>query len=248
MVIRKTCDITMKIALQFSGQLRSVAKGYEYYERNLFDVYPGQVDVFIHTWWNGKNIGTTLDCYKDLIKDFDVEVPFNEEKINSRYPNVVDLKYPACNTYSMFYSMFKCNLFRKKYELLNDPYDVVIRTRFDYALNRTIIHYPINKNMLFVPNDRITVEHDFCSDMFAFGNPKVMDQYHNVFTNLDTFYDIGIPMNGEDMLSANLKTYGLTGENMVYIDMNNPFPPGPYNFNTHAIIRDDFTEFNQYRG
>lgn len=245
----------MRIALQFSGQLRSVSKGYQYYRRNLLDVYPGQVDIFIHTWCpRGEDILTKLNPYHgpiknfDFVKSLDVEEPFSDEKINNRYPNVVDPRYPACNTYSMFYSMFKCNLLRKKYELLNDPYDVVIRTRFDYALNRKISYNVINKDWLYVPDDRMTDKCDFCSDMFAFGSPKVMDQYHNVFTNLDTFYDIGIPMNGEDMLSANLKTYGLTGENMVYINMNNPFPPGPYNFNTHAIIRDDFTTFNQYRG
>ena len=38
----------MKIALCFTGQARSFQKGFEYYKKNLLDVY--DVDVYIHTW------------------------------------------------------------------------------------------------------------------------------------------------------------------------------------------------------
>jgi hypothetical protein len=46
-------------------------------------------------------------------------------------------------------------------------------------------------------------------------------------------------MIGEDMMSANLKRAGLVGERLQYVDMNNPFPPGPYNGTPHSLIRDD---------
>jgi len=45
-------------------------------------------------------------------------------------------------------------------------------------------------------------------------------------------------MNAEDMLSANLKYHKLVGENLVYVDMKNPFPPGSKNATTHSLIRD----------
>ena len=240
----------MKVALQFSGQQRSVDAGYEYYKKNLLDDDRYSVDVYAVTWNQG---GPRPTKFPYKLKQLMYCKPFDAQCINDRYPNVINPQYPAFNTYSMFYSMFQANMLRKGVENREGiKYDVVIRTRFDYALNRKFdfdrIFSAFGDTSIFVPDDRMNSEHTFCSDMFAFGTPKVMDKYHNTFVNIDTLYDIGIPMNGEEMLAANLNVYGLTGGKMTYIDMNNPFPPGKYNFNSHAIIRDDFTQFNTNRG
>jgi hypothetical protein len=55
---------------------------------------------------------------------------------------------------------------------------------------------------------------------------------------MDHFYDQGSIMNAEDMLSENLKYHGLIGENLIYVNMNNPFPPGPKNATPHSLIRE----------
>jgi hypothetical protein len=45
-------------------------------------------------------------------------------------------------------------------------------------------------------------------------------------------------MNAEDMLSANLKYHSLIGDRLLYVDMKNPFPPGPKNATPHSLIRE----------
>jgi hypothetical protein len=64
-----------------------------------------------------------------------------------------------------------------------------------------------------------------------------------VYRNRDLFYNQGVQMIGEDMTSAQLKLHDLVGENLFYVDMNNPFPPGPHNGTPHSLIREDYEEW-----
>jgi hypothetical protein len=89
----------------------------------------------------------------------------------------------------------------------------------------------------------MTPERDFGNDQFAFSSSRNMDKYCNVFNRIDEFYDIGVTMIGEEMMSMNWKTTGLTGENLVYCNMNHPFPPGPHNGTWHSLVRDDFEKW-----
>jgi len=45
------------------------------------------------------------------------------------------------------------------------------------------------------------------------------------------------------MMSMNWKTTGLTGENLVYCNMNHAFPPGPHNGTWHSLVREDFEKW-----
>jgi hypothetical protein len=187
---------------------------------------------------------------------------FKNNSFFAKYSRVADPKFPAVNTYSMFYSIYRANQLKTVYEIQNGfRYDCVIRSRFDFAINKQFNFeqmvskdFKINETVtgdqcVFVPADRMTDNHDFCADMFAFGSSDVMNRYSNTINNIDIFYDrLGTMMNGEEMLASNLFIYGLTGDRMVYVPMNNPFPPGKYNGNMHSIIRDDFTHFNTLRG
>lgn len=244
----------MKIALCLSGQARSVDEGHKYWQKNLIDIY--DVDVFTHSWYGpvGSKGSNLQRLYLPIQSDYDE--PFSASLIRDKYPRVASEQFPAVNTVSMFYSIYRSNLMRKEYTLHTGvEYDVVIRGRFDYALNYSF-HFPtllpslMEDRYIWVPSDVTNPNgpRDFCADTFAFGSPKVMDKYCNTFNMLDVLYDQGVIMNGEDMLSANLNIYGLTGKNMILCDMNNPFPPGKYNGNYHSIIRDDFTQFNTLRG
>jgi len=47
----------------------------------------------------------------------------------------------------------------------------------------------------------------------------------------------------EDFMSANWKLQGLTGENLVYFDVNHPFSPGEYNGTWHSLLRNDMEEW-----
>lgn len=236
----------MKIALCLSGQPRSVKKGFEFLKKNLLDQYK-DVTIFGHTWYDGyKFPESIIESYP--YERIDATIPFNEERIKSKYLRVDNPVYPAYNTYSMWYSVFRANLMKKQHEDINGyKFDVVIRSRFDYAINTIIDFSKVEIGKIYVPNERMTAERNFCSDLFAYGTSNVMDLYANTFLNIDFLYSKGIIMNGENMLSANLQAYDLVGENMVYVDMKPCFPPGQYNGNFHNIIRDDFKEWNKLR-
>lgn len=252
----------LKVALLLSGQPRSFEKGFEYHKKNLLDKY--SVDVYMHTWKGSKGVDELLKLYtgngKNIVKLSTVNTvcfPDTEQIINEVYSRIPNKQFPAYNTYRMFYSMYaawklmeqtRINYYNDTTEPKKLVYDVVVRSRYDYALNIVPPLHETRVNTVYVPADRMTKEHDFCADMFAWGTPNVMEVYSKTFKNLGYLYDhYNCTFIGEDLLAAQLKENGLTGPNMAYVNMNNPFPPGPYNGNYHSIIRDDFRDWNKDR-
>ena len=224
----------MKIALCFSGQARSFVKGFEYYKNNLFGYY--DVDVYIHTWkFTEQN--DLVGYYKPKACEF--ETP-PEGDFNTKYTNTPNpIKHPPVNTYRMLYSMYKCS------QLIQGDYDWVIKTRTDYALNTIIPFADLDNSKLYIPNCRMVPERDFGNDQFAFGSQETMKKYMSTFERIDEYYDNGAIFIGENLMQANLRYHNLCGENLVYVNMNNPFPPGPYNGTWHSLIRDDIEQWKK---
>lgn len=231
----------MKIALCLSGQARSFEKGFEYHKKNLLDHY--DVDVFIHTW-----IGPEVE---DLAKLYNPIAMMVEEPLNgnfdSKYTNTPNTAmHPPRFTVAMFYSMYKSCELKTTHEISESfNYDWVIKSRTDYALNVKIPFNELDDTKLYMPNCRMVPERDFGNDQFAFGNSQVMNKRMSIYMNMDHFYDQGVQMIGEDMLRAQLYESNLFGENLVYVNMNNPFPPGQYNGTWHSLIRDDCAEWKK---
>lgn len=229
----------MKIAVCISGQPRAYDKAYEYLSKNLLNDY--EVDIFFHTWEN--NVYETkdvVDLYKP--KSYNVTKSLPKE-FASRFTNIADPSYPAISTVSSYYSLFQASKLRIDYETEHGQYDFVVKTRFDYALNGKIPFDQLQKDRLYIPDCRMVPTRDFGNDQFAFGSSIVMTEYMNTYLYLNTFYELGVLMNGEDMMRANLHRSGLVGERLIYVNMNNPFPPGPYNGTTHSLIRDDMDKW-----
>lgn len=227
----------MKIAVCISGQPRAYKQGYEYLKRNLLDRY--DCDIFIHTWHN-KVYRTVdvIDLYKPKL--WSAEDSFATEPFDSKYTNTPNAKgWPPHATVSMFYSLFQSLMLKTNYEIKNQRYDWIVKTRFDYALNAIIPFEKLDSNTLYIPNCRMTPLRDFGNDQFAFGSNRVMTDYMTTYLYMDHYYNAGCAMIGEDMMSANLHRHDLVGKNLMYVDMNNPFPPGPYNGTPHSLIRDD---------
>jgi hypothetical protein len=86
-------------------------------------------------------------------------------------------------------------------------------------------------------------ERNFGNDQFAFSSAENMIKYMSTYENIDQYYSQGTQMIGEEMLKANLIHHNLVGENLVYVDMNNPFPPGPHNGTWHSLIREDYEKW-----
>lgn len=233
----------MRIALCLSGQPRSFEKGYEYHKKNLLDHY--DVDVFIHSWHYSEEL---LDKIEELYRPRDVnyELPLNENCFKNY--RVSSQKYPAYNTTQMFYSVFMSNHLCRKYsQTLNINYDVVIRSRFDFALNVKLNYESVLNDTIYVPNCLQNAEHTIATDQFAYGRHDVMNLYTQTYNNIEFLYKKGCTYNGEELMCANLNLYGLTGNNLVYVDMNPPFNPDRYGSMKHSLIRDDFSKWNQYR-
>lgn len=234
--------MALKVALMLSGQPRSYKAGFEYHKKNLLNKF--DVDVYMHTWPSVSNEikGDLVDLYGGSIKTSEIET--DERFVTERFTRIPNYQFPAINTFRMFYSLYQ------SYAMIRTPeiYDVIIRSRYDFALNMFPPLHETRVNTIYVPSDRMTPEHDFCADMFAWGTPQVMKKYSSVYYNLEYLYDrLGTMFIGEDLLSAHLKANDLIGANMAYVDMNNPFPPGEFNGNWHSFLRGDFREWNKDR-
>jgi hypothetical protein len=226
----------MKIALCFAGQARSFEKGFEYYKRNLLNHY--DVDVYIHSWKINEQ-QKIIDLYQPLEYCFE-DPPFTDA--NSRYTHTPDAtKYPPRNNYLQFYSINKV----KELICENIRYDWIIRSRMDYALNTVIPFAELDKNKLYIPNCRMVPERDFGNDQFAFSSQENMFKYMSTFKNIDKYYNSGVQFVGEELMKANLHEHGLVGEKLIYVNMNNPFPPGQYNGTWHSLIRDDMDQWKK---
>jgi hypothetical protein len=226
----------MKIALCFSGQPRSFKEGYKYYKKNLLSKY--DVDIFMHTW-TSKYDEAIIKLYKPKLYIF--EEPLKAD-FDSRYTNTPNAeKWPPRFTVSALYSMSRSLDLKMACEKENEfIYDWVIKTRTDYALNLVIPFDKLDPNKLYIPDCRMVPTRDFGNDQFAFGSSDIMNKRMSVFSNMDYFYTKGVQMIGEDMTSAQMKLNNLVGENLIYYDMKNPFPPGPHNGTPHSLIRDDY--------
>ena len=227
----------MKIALCFTGQARSFQKGFEYYKKNLLDVY--DVDVYIHTW--------QFDGEEKLIELYEATKIITEPVLvtdaDTKYTNTPNSqKYPPRFTYSALYSINECRMLMMSSGI---EYDWVIKTRTDYALNVQIPFEELDNTKLYIPNCRMVPERDFGNDQFAFSSQSNMDKYMSTFQNMDKYYEAGAQYIGENIMQANLHEHNLHGENLVYVNMNNPFPPGAHNGTWHSLIRDDYDNWTK---
>lgn len=239
-----------RIAYCLSGQIRGIAQAAEYVHKNLLDDPNLEVKVFAHAWTKGTLASTEDEIYTqymDSIGKVKVEYPaLDEQAINSYYTRTPDAsKWPPYNTASAFLSMKRSHDLLTEYVNQGNPrFDIVIRSRYDYALNRqldfTHVAEEARYGIIMIPNCRMVPSHDFGNDQFAYSTPELMIAYMSTWDRLRYFYDHGVEMIGENMMSANLKAHGLKVD---YVDMNNPFPPGPHNGSWHSLVRDDIDQW-----
>ena len=224
-----------KIALCLSGQPRSFEKGYEYHKRNLLDHH--DVDVFIHTW-ECDGLEEYARLYNPVAMMVEKPLVGNFDQKYTNTPNAE--RHPPRFTVAMLHSIYKSCELKTTHELTDKfVYDWVVKSRSDYALNVVIPFDELDNTKLYIPNCRMVPERDFGNDQFAFGGSDVMNKRMSIYLNMNHFYEQGVQMIGEDMMKAQLHETGLHGDNLVYVNMNNPFPPGEYNGTWHSLIRDD---------
>jgi hypothetical protein len=236
---------TSKIALCISGQPRMVEAGHYYHLKNI--LYKNDVTVFIHTWETENDLHEqALDLYQPA--GAIVEKPLEIDL--SAYTNTPPpspnwkVKDGRMSTYAQMYAIHHTMKLKQEYEKNNSiKFDWVVRSRFDFAINTRIPFDELDNSKLYIPNCRMTPERNFGNDQFAFSSSENMDKYAEVFEHYDEFYNQDIQFMMEDFMSANWKRCGLVGENLVYCDVNHPFPPGEYNGTWHSLLREDMQEW-----
>ena len=233
----------MKIALCLSGQPRAFNQGYEFVRENLLK--DNDVTVFIHTWQSPEAHEAIM---KYEARTWQIDPALTNDL--SKYTNVPPpqpnwkVKDPARSTWNQLYGVMICNSLKSEFELLYDmKFDWVVRSRFDFALNAKIDFKNLDNSKLYIPNCRMSPARDFGNDQFAFSSSENMNKYSETYKHLDKFYDSGTQMMCEDMMSANWKQHNLVGENLVYCNLDHPFPPGSYNGTWHSLVREDFEQW-----
>jgi hypothetical protein len=220
----------MKIALVLSGQLRSFQQGFNFIKKNLLDHY--DIDVYFHTWsknWDD-NVIKLYNPKSFLVEDDSIFNEFKQYKIMSN-------NHPAKNTIMMYRSIKYADMLRKN-SYIN--YDWILRTRFDFALNKKINFEDLEKHKMYFCDTRKNDDRTTVHDQFAIMNANHMNTYSNVYENIDSYHDDGCVINGEDLLIWHLNKNNLLGKDKIeYIDINPPFLHGKYNWGRHSLIRDD---------
>lgn len=227
----------MKLALCLSGQPRSYKKAFEFISRNLLEKY--DVDVFLHTWVGDPSKSFVYDdicqLYKPVIASYDYSLPSN---VNS-HMSVANGSHPANFCTSMFYSINVANEYRVKHEVFGAfRYDQVIRSRFDFALNKVIDFSSLEKGKMYVPKD---VEGpSLLNDQFAIADSDTMNIYASTFLYLQKLYNSGVTLCGHEMLQEQLTRNSTIVER---IDLDHPFVDGNFNRGNHSLIREDMSEW-----
>lgn len=226
----------MRLAIQISGEFRSLEKGLECLQKHVIDTFPNtEVDFFVHTWWREDDGEGTWPF--EGRGDWHTTVAVSSHgtglaKLKPRsyflekYEDRTDL-HALPRAYSMYYSIQRANEARKDYETLTETYyDLVMRYRTDCYLNGNL--YELVKPYLTKPRTSFlcipkTVRGNMCDgpvseegetvcDWFGIGTPDAMDIYCTTYT---TFLPIGLPIMPESMLCVQLESRGITEETIL---------------------------------
>jgi hypothetical protein len=219
----------MKIALCLSGQPRLLERGYNQLYIPLKTKY--NVDVFVHTWFDRDRVNIPYqgrrgsypcdeNTLQTIMKLYSPIIMHHEpQKI---FDTPTDAIYESCipnSVYSLFYSMMICNNLKSFYEKTNNfEYDIVIRSRFDivFANAFSMNLEKLNLEKINLYEARHPILKNIPNDQFAIGNSKNMNQYSNVYSNIQKYYNSGFKhFVGEHLLGHHLTQTNL---NMNFTD------------------------------
>jgi hypothetical protein len=194
----------MKVAILFSGNLRSLDQSIPNFKKNNPELFDSSVaDVFVHTW-QGQNLSgwkdlpgacwdktdsihpavvTTIFPMSMLTDSFNVIRQIEEVYENSEpYPVYIQNSFIGA-TYSMAYGWKRVfEIFKQYTQESGKQYDLVIRTRPD-------LRYEIPLNLEYLAKEcassvLIPQGHDWCggiTDILSISNPEKIEVICNWF-------------------------------------------------------------------
>jgi hypothetical protein len=203
----------MKVAVCLSGSVKHPEKSLDSIRR----IYPNEyLKVFIHTWKieNKKEYARDSFSGKLGLADLEVLSEYNAEDIFTENYNEKRLEFESMydrldfspgnradiGVISMYYSIFKSNELKCKYEKNNNIiFDKVIRMRFDSDFGDKDLTLDPNVDTIQIPlgNDWGGI-----NDQFALGPSKEMNSYSDLFNKFEDLQ--GTPYNPETLLLTHI--------------------------------------------
>lgn len=182
----------MRVALCLHGQPRFFEQTYKYFFSNLIEGL--HADVYFHSWWSNKMIGSLYPCAihaKHALSDEDMLV---REDIPDK---LIELYKPMdylFEDYDIFRPTFdKPNYFQyytqwQVGQLMRERYDLVIRSRFDLMCTQDI--EIVQDNNVWIPSCCPYTD-GRVNDMFSISNHDNFLRISETFLNLKIFEEDG---------------------------------------------------------
>tara|TARA_R110000824_G_scaffold33410_8_gene106977 strand:+ start:2994 stop:3647 length:654 start_codon:yes stop_codon:yes gene_type:complete len=196
----------MKVAVLLSGHAREWRSCWNSLNQNLIE--PNNADVFIHSYESddSKELVEILRP-KKFVFEKQNEVEVNESLYNINMPD--NLKY-IINPISSVYMFRKIKLC---FDLLEENYDAVIKTRFDCKYTEIL-----NVKELDIDSYTIPTGGDYENgifDMFCVSSYDNMKHYCGLYENIVSYLHKEIPLHSEILLK-----HHLTGRKINRVDYN----------------------------
>jgi hypothetical protein len=182
----------MNTAICFYGQPRFYDEMYNHIWKDLIKKY--NADVFIHTYWSKDNVEELYPVRtRYAFNDEDIKIKYETiEKLQELYKPVY-LEYDWYNSikinkhqtnYYQYYTQYAVKNLKCIYEKQNSfRYDMIVRTRFDFACRR--LDYDLDLSYLWVPDT--CPNNEFYTDAFSISNSNYFDKVSDCYKNLEEF-------------------------------------------------------------
>lgn len=184
----------MKVALCFSGLPRYVIQTWSYWKQSVLDVY--MPDVFVHTWCDSDQSETLKSQLFSLYAPVSCVVsPPQPQDVSIYKERIWPHRTTPEGVLSQWFSVKHSLQQRKQHELLKGfTYDVVIRARFDWYLQKVdleindawnIAHTPTLAGHKFKFRGQLLVG---VNDQFGYGSSHTADVVSELFDQIPHLY------------------------------------------------------------
>jgi len=206
-----------KVAVLLSGHIRSynvLSEVIDSLKINLLEQNKNyEFKFFIHTWdkldWHRENSNIHSNTTTDKNKIFDIVNVENLLIDKIENPIIIN---NSDRIYGQYFSVYKCNELKKKFEEENFKFDISIRTRLDLKICQPINLSELNYSQYHITNDKFGF-----ADWFCISSSKLIDYYSNVVLHLENLVDQINNVNGfissigpdpHTILQMHLKNHG----------------------------------------
>ena len=186
----------MKTAVLLSGHAREALSCWNSLRQNIIE--PTNADVYMHSY-NSENSEDVIETIKPkrFILEDDNSVVLDKE-YNTQMPHYLSyITNPIISVY-MFRKIKLC------YDLLEEDYDVVIKSRFDCKYTEEFPISELNTDEYNIPNGGDFENGIF--DMVCMSSQENMKYYCSIYDEIEKYLDEGVPIHSELLLKRHLES------------------------------------------